>query len=197
MPTSCVGKEGNATIGIHHAESEGWTYTSFPPFVFALNHQTGYAVDIACTPPLHIGCSITTKIGAWGITMKTDDTKSTLIIPRSKVPGKSCLGRMTKGNHGAAFQLPMSTLSCQTHHHFFKGLLAARGDIPILRKPRCHPHQGNVHFLHSLLERWHFIKHLFCHVLLGKHYCLYGLTAFRNPQKGCRGFACLGRYIAS
>ena len=62
-----IAEEGYAGVGIVHAEGEGRVDAAFPPLIFALYHQCGYAVDIACAAPLHVSSAVAAKVGAWSI----------------------------------------------------------------------------------------------------------------------------------
>lgn len=65
-----IAKKRDAAFGVHHAESEGWTHTGFPPFILAFNHQSRYAVDVSMASPFHIGSAIATKIGAGSVAVE-------------------------------------------------------------------------------------------------------------------------------
>lgn len=92
MSMSSVTEKRDATVGIHHAESQGGADTGLPPLKLSLHHESGNAVNVPVAPPLDIRRSITCQIGAWRVAMERDDAQLSFRIPCRKVLRKGGLG---------------------------------------------------------------------------------------------------------
>ena len=197
MTSACIAEEGDATLRIHHAEGKGRIHTSLPPFILSFHHQTRNAINVAMTSPLHIVSAITTEIGARSITMERDDAEGAVRIPSRKVPREGCLGRMSQRNDWSLSYLGMTALVGEIAHHLLKGVLCARGRIPVIGEGRSHPYHCHVQFLHLSLKLRILIDSLLRHILLREQYSLHLLASLWHPKVSHRSLACLVGDIAS
>ena len=184
-----IAKKRDAAFGVHHAESEGWTHTSLPPFIFAFDHQSRYAVDVSMASPFHIGCSKATKIGAWSVAVEGYDAECAVGIPCCKVPWKSCLCRVSQWDDWGFGNLGMSALVGKTRHQRLEYLLSARCRVPIVVEGRCHPNHCHAQLLHLCLEALVLIDSLLGHVLLRQKHGVHLLAALGHPQISHRSLA--------
>ena len=182
MTSARITEEGDATLGVHHAEGKGRIHTSLPPFIFAFYHQTRNAIDIAMTSPLHVISAITTEIGTRSITMEGDDAKRAIRVPSRKVPWESSLSGMPQRDDGSLGYLGMTALVSKIAHHLLEDVLCARSRIPIVAESWSHPYHCHAQFLHLSLELRILIDRLLRHILLRKHHRFHLLATLWHPK---------------
>jgi len=87
--------------------------------------------------------------------------------------------------------LGMAALVSEIVHHLLKGILCARGRIPVVGEGRSHPYHCHAQFLHLSLEVLVLIDSLLGHILLREQYSLHLLASLWHPKVSHRSLACL------
>ena len=189
MSVPDVGKERNATFGIHHPERQGWIYAGFPPFVFSFNHQTRNVVDVPAASPFEVFTSVAAKIGARGVAFVGDDCEGTLFVPGGKIPGESSHCRVPQRYDGRGFQFGIAARVRQICKHLVKCALTAVFYFPLIINNRRNPYDGKSQFGNCSAKCGMLKNGFFAHIVHSDDYCPHLLAVFGNPQEGLRMFA--------